>query len=94
MDRIWTFLIWYAAEMAEEPTTTDGASTVATTEELQARSRDVVWYVKELSDIPEAAREVLENYSNIPTEQVHDHVYQVVRFFKPSHLSGSVSDKT
>ena len=74
--------------MAEEPATTDGASTVATKEELQARSRDVAWYVKELSDIPEAAREVLEKYSNIPSEQVHNHVYQVVRFLQADSSIG------
>ena len=75
--------------MAEEHATTDGASTVVTKDELQARSRDVAWYAKELSNVPEAAREVLESYSNIPAEKVHDHVYQVVRCVGSTYRSAS-----
>lgn len=71
--------------MVEDPHTTDGSSTVATREELQTRSRDVTWYVKTLSNVPEPAREVFEEYSKIPPEKIHDHVYQVVRQGTPYH---------
>ena len=80
--------------MVQEQSTTDASSTDATKGELQARSRDVPYYVKELLDIPEAAREVLEKYSNIPHEQVHNHIYQVVRLSDLLIPSRCVSDET
>ena len=58
---------------------TDGSSTVATEDQLGSRSRDVAWYSKDISEIPEAAREVLEKYSKVPPEEVKDHVTKVVR---------------
>lgn len=63
----------------EEQPKVDGASTIASDEDIGSRSRNVAWYVKDLTNIPDAAREVLEGYSGIPSDKVHDHVYQVVR---------------
>ena len=57
---------------------TDGSSVVATENQLGSRSRDVAWYSKDISEIPEAAREVLEKYSKVPPEEVKDHVTKVV----------------
>ena len=64
--------------MAETEPIEDGASTVATQEQIGSRSRNVKWYSKELTDIPDDIRVVLEQYSNIPPEKVHDHIYDVV----------------
>ena len=64
--------------MASQTNKTDGSSVVATQDQLGSRSRDVAWYSKDISEIPEAAREVLEKYSKVPAENVKDHVTKVV----------------
>ncbi len=56
----------------------DGASTVATEEQIGSRSRNVKWYSRELAEVPDAIRVVFEQYSNISPEKVHDHIYDVV----------------
>lgn len=65
------------AQQGEKPKV-DGASTIATDEDIGSRSRNVAWYVKDLTTIPDPAREVFEGYSGIPSEKVHHHVYEVV----------------
>ena len=64
--------------MVEATTSKDGASTSATSEELQARSRNVNWYVKDLPEVPAAAREVFEQYSQIPAGKAVEHITQIV----------------
>jgi hypothetical protein len=47
--------------------------------EIQERSKDVPWYNPDVgSQLGDSARELLENYSNIPAAEVEDHVYKVV----------------
>ena len=76
--------------MTGEAPITDGSSTVASNEELLTRSRDVAWYVKDLNNIPDKAREVLEKYSKVPPEKVHDHIYQTVSCSEFNVLSFSI----
>jgi hypothetical protein len=42
-------------------------------------SKDVAWYAKELPPSFPLMREVLEKYSEIPADQVDDHIKRVVR---------------
>lgn len=67
----------------------DESSTIASVEELQSRSRNVNWYKPKLEEVPQAFREVLEQYSGIPPDQVQSHVFDVVRIalLSPSLLS-------
>ena len=46
-------------------------------------SKDVPWYHKELGDLSPACRELLENYSHIPADEVIPHVLELVR---PTHF--------
>lgn len=64
--------------MAQHSSAPNGSTKWGVSDSALSGSRDVAWYVKELKDIPDAAREVLEGYSKIPPEKVHDHIYQVV----------------
>ena len=64
--------------MLNETREVDGASTVAGHEELQSRSRDVNWYVKDLPELPPATQELFEKYSGIPADKVKKHVYDIV----------------
>jgi hypothetical protein len=57
----------------------DQSSTIASAEAIGSRSRDVGWYLKDLSDVKPSARDLLENYSKIPPEDVVKHVYEIVR---------------
>jgi len=56
----------------------DAHSSVATKEQLDSRSRDVEWYEKDLEKVPDAARDVLERYSKIPSDRLREHVYAIV----------------
>ena len=71
----------------------DDNSAIATDDELRSRSRDVVWYQKDLDEVPENARRLLEQYSNIPPGQVKEHVYAVVREHTHLLTSAQVSTK-
>jgi len=48
--------------------------------EATKTTKDVVWYTPEVSEsdlVPEV-REILEKYSNVPSDQVPKHVWEVV----------------
>jgi hypothetical protein len=51
-------------------------------ENIAERSTDVPWYKKAIpaEKLDGAARELLENYSKIPSSEVESHVYNIVRF--------------
>ena len=61
----------------------DNASSVATDEQMNSRSRDVEWYQKELKRMPEAMQELLVEYSKIPSDKVRDHVIEIVSVVPP-----------
>ncbi len=42
-------------------------------------SKDVPWYFKELANLSPACRELFENYSHVPPEEVDSHIYELVR---------------
>ncbi len=42
-------------------------------------SKDVPWYLKELANLSPACRELFENYSHVPPEEVNSHIYELVR---------------
>ena len=42
-------------------------------------AKDVKWYRKEPDRFSPACRELLENYSHIPPEEVNSHVFHIVR---------------
>lgn len=45
------------------------------------RDNDVPWYNPNLGrKLGDSARELLENYSKIPAEEVEEHVYKIVSF--------------
>lgn len=42
------------------------------------RDRSVPWYNEHLEKLSDGTRELLENYSGIPKDQVLPHIYKVV----------------
>lgn len=42
-------------------------------------SKDVPWYHKEIEAFRPAGRELLENYSHIPPNDIEPHVFEIVR---------------
>lgn len=51
-------------------------------EKIAERSTDVPWYESTIpaEKLDGAARDLLENYSKIPSSEVEYHVYDIVRF--------------
>jgi hypothetical protein len=48
-------------------------------EKIKAREKDVPWYDADIGNkLGDSARELLENYSNIPAAEVENHVYKIV----------------
>ena len=47
--------------------------------EVDQYSKDVPWYHKGLEDLSPACRELFENYSHIPPEEINSHVFEMVR---------------
>jgi hypothetical protein len=48
-------------------------------DKMKARSKDLPWYSPNPGDkLGPAARQLLENYSRIPPEEVEDHVKRIV----------------
>ena len=56
----------------------DDSSAVATSDQISERSRDVAWYHPQLTEVPPAAREILEQYSKIPASDIEKHVFDIV----------------
>lgn len=42
-------------------------------------NKDVAWYIKEPDNLRSTCRELFENYSHIPSEEVIPHILEVVR---------------
>jgi hypothetical protein len=48
---------------------------------IEVREKNVPWYNPDISrKLGDSARELLENYSRIPSAEVEDHVYKIVCF--------------
>ena len=60
---------------------TMSSATTQTDNQTQADkfSKDVPWYHKEIEEFRPAGRELLENYSHIPPDQIESHVFELVR---------------
>lgn len=46
--------------------------------QIKARGKDVHWYKSDIGDVSEPARQLLEQYSRIPPDQVASHIAEVV----------------
>lgn len=42
-------------------------------------SKNVPWYHKEIEEFRPAGRELFENYSHIPPDEIESHVFEIVR---------------
>ena len=51
---------------------------VATRAQVESRDKNVQWYISELKELEQPAREVFEKYSGIPSEKVVPHILEVV----------------
>lgn len=62
----------------EQPQVADGRQFYSPASQIGSKDRNVAWYDKTFSGVPEDARELLEKYSKIPPDQVESHVLSMV----------------
>lgn len=70
----------------------DASSTIASEEDIRDRSKDVTWYCKELEDVPQQMRELLEKYSNISPERVSEHICSFVSHWSQKPFQKRLAD--
>lgn len=56
----------------------DGRQFYSASSQIGSRDRSVAWYDKTFSGVPADARELLEKYSKIPSDEVEPHVLAMV----------------
>jgi hypothetical protein len=49
-------------------------------DKVDLRDKHVPWYDPKLKKLGPSGRELLENYSKIPSTEVEDHIYKIVSF--------------
>lgn len=62
----------------EQPQVADGRQFYSPASQIGSKDRNVAWYDKTFSGVPEDARELLEKYSKIPPAEVESHVLSMV----------------
>lgn len=60
--------------------------------QIKARGKDVHWYKADIGPVSEPARQLLENYSRIPPDQVIPHIAQVVSLILPTYVDLSMQN--
>lgn len=61
--------------------------------QVGTHSKDAPWYSKPLVNLTPPARELLENYSGIPAEDVEAHVMEVVSREKDMPIRVDIADR-
>lgn len=62
----------------------EGRQSYSPASQIGSKDRSVAWYDKTFSGVPADARELLEKYSNIPSDEVESHVLSIVSEKKTS----------
>lgn len=57
----------------------DGKKFYSAASQIGSKDKTVAWYEHTLSNLPEDARELLENYSQIAPADIENHVLTMVR---------------
>ena len=65
--------------MEGNSTMNDQSSTIVSQAPMGTRSKDSPWYDKEIEELQPAARELLEKYAGVPSQDVLPHIYKLVR---------------
>lgn len=62
--------------------------------DIKAQDKNVQWYKPDLETVSPQARELLENYSHIPPDDVTPHILKIVPPTKPPPLPSPQSSTT
>lgn len=62
----------------EQASLPGGRQSYSPASQIGSKDRSVAWYDKTFSGVPADARELLEKYSKIPSDEVESHVLAIV----------------